>query len=312
MPKISVLVPVYNVEKYIRRCLTSIQEQSLQDIEIIVVNDATPDNSMAIVRELARSDDRIKILEHEKNMGLMWTRRTGYLAATGDYITFCDSDDYLPVDALASLYSAAIETGADIVSGNFIYVTTSNEETFKFNKLPYGNTPTGVYKALLRHDLQHNLCGKLFKGLLLRGYDYRTFEHATNGEDGCLLYQVVQHCNKIIQIDDAVYYYMQNIGSSTQKRLNENAIRSICLLNRIRVDILLVFPELKDDLYRCVVNVLCNLYAGGYHLDARLSENIHDCGLEDYVSLSKIVEYLDYMKFMKTYLLRIIKPYNSR
>lgn len=309
MPKVSVLIPVYNVEKYIRRCLASIQQQSLSDIEIVVVNDATPDNSMAIVRELARSDSRIKILEHEKNMGLMWTRKTGYKVAMGDYVTFCDSDDYLPLDALETLYVEAVKSGADVVAGNYTYITGSGVKISAKNTLPYGNGPVAVYKAMLRREFRHNLCGKMFKTSLLQNYDYQTYEHFTNGEDGCLFYQIVQHCNEIVQIEKSVYYYMQNTESSTQKRLNENAIRSICNLNQMRVRTISAYPELRRDLNGCITNILCGLYAQGYHRDAKLRESIHDCGLDAYVSWGHIVRYLDYMTFLKVYLVNIVKPF---
>lgn len=309
MPKISVIVPVYNVEKYIRRCMTSIQQQSLSDIEIVVVNDGTPDDSMAIVRELAQLDDRIKILEHEENMGLMWTRRTGYLAATGDYITFCDSDDYLPQQALDTLYSKAMESGADIVSGNLLYISVKKRERIKTSNLPYGNNPEGVYKALLRQDFEHNLCGRLFLSSLFQNAEYLTYPHATNGEDGCLFYQIIQHIDKAVQIDKPVYYYVQNSNSSSQRRYNENAIKSICQLNHMRVRTVSVYPGLKEDLNRCVTNMLCNLYAQGYHRDAKLRETIHDCGLDAYVSWVNILKYLNYGTFLRIYLGHVVRSY---
>ena len=148
MPKVSVIVPVYNVEKFIRRCLISIQQQSLDDIEIIVVNDATPDNSMAIVQELAKDDHRITILNHEKNLGPMCTRETGYMAAIGDYITFCDSDDYMPKDALEKLYSTAVASNADIVSGNSIYLTVKGEKDSPAVILHSGGT-SGTPKSII-------------------------------------------------------------------------------------------------------------------------------------------------------------------
>ena len=307
MPKVSVLIPVYNVEKYIRRCLASIQQQSLSDIEIVVVNDATPDNSMAIVRELAQSDSRIKILEHEKNMGLMWTRKTGYKVATGDYVTFCDSDDYLPLDALETLYVEAVKSGADVVAGNYTYITGSGVKISAKNTLPYGNGPVAVYKAMLRREFRHNLCGKMFKTSLLQNYDYQTYEHFTNGEDGCLFYQVIQHVNRLVQIDKTVYYYVQNENSSTQKRYNESAIRNICMTNEMKVRSIIGYKELQEDLKQNVTNILCNLYAKGYNHDGNLKKCIHESNLDFFLSWSNIVRYLDVRKFFKTYLMQILQ-----
>ena len=300
MPKASVLVPVYNVEKYIRRCLTSIQNQTMTDIEIIVVNDGTTDHSMEIVHELAKEDQRIKILNHEKNMGLMWTRRTGYMAATGDYISFCDSDDYMPPKALEILYSTAIESDADIVSGCSEYFTVTGEKFLWQATLEYGYTKEGVLKSLLRGGMNQNLWGRLYKASLFKDYDYKTFMHATNGEDGCLFYQIIDKIKRIVLIEDVVYYYMQNEASSTQVQLNENAIKSICLLNKIREEIVEPYPELHEDLKRCITNKLCALYIMGYKKKGSWpNKYIAKNGLKKYVTLYNIIRYLNYYEMIK-------------
>lgn len=308
MPKVSVIVPVYNVEKFIRRCLISIQQQSLDDIEIIVVNDATPDNSMAIVQELAKDDHRITILNHEKNMGPMCTRETGYMAATGDYITFCDSDDSLPKDALKKLYLAAVGTNADIITGNIIYLTISGEEIIWKSELKYGNTKVGVLRSLLRRELGHNLCGKLFKASLLQEYKYNTYEHATNGEDGCLFYQVIANMDLMIVIDEVVYYYIQNTESSSQVKLTENALASICIANTERIAAVSKFPELKRDLKACVSSSLVILFCQGYDKDGTLSKLINKYSLIDYCSFRTIISshtMIDAAKLLlKRYLIR--------
>ena len=290
MPKVSVVVTVYNVENYIRRCIESIQNQTIQDIEIVVVDDATPDNSMDIVEEMANSDNRIKIVRHEKNMGLMWARKTGYTAAQGEYITFCDSDDYLPTDALELLYKEAIYSEANIVSGNLTYVEANGKQTLLFSKLKYGNDKVSAFKSLLRGELRHNLCSKLFKVSILKDYTYKTYEHFTNGEDGCLFYQIVDNIDKIVQIEAPVYYYMQNMQSSSQVRLRENAIKSICVLNKTKNDIVSLYPELKVDLQKHITNVLCSLYSCGYDKDARLNYYINEYGLSGYVTIPSIIK----------------------
>ena len=289
MPKVSVIVPVYNVEQYIRRCMVSIQKQTLSDIEVIVVNDATPDNSMAIVQEMAKDDQRMKILNHEKNMGLMWTRRTGYMAATGDYITFCDSDDYLPNDALEKLYLVAVELNADIVAGNLMILSKTGKETIWKSELKYGNTKVDVLRSLLRQELGHNLCGKLFKASLLQGYRYNTYEHATNGEDGCLFYQVIANMDLMTVINEVVYFYIQNTESSSQVKLSEIALESICIANTERIAAVNNFPELQRDLYACVSSVLMNLYYKGYDKEGMLSKLISKYRLTDYCSCKAIL-----------------------
>lgn len=310
MPLVSIVIPVYNVEKYILRCINSIQQQSLDDIEIIVVNDGTPDNSMAVVQELAKKDQRITILNQGKNMGPMRARETGYLAATGDFITFCDSDDYMPKDALEKLYSAAVRSNADIISGNSIYITVNGEELLWKSELKYGNTNVNVLRSLLRWELSHNLWGKLFKASLLQNYKYNTYEYATNGEDGCLFYQVVANMNKAVLIDDVVYYYMQNVESLSQRRLTEGGIKSICILNKTRDNVVSSYPELYADLNRCITNILCGLYVQGYNSGiTHLSKHISEMGLRHYISFRNIVKYLDFLKIIKAIVrYKILKP----
>jgi glycosyltransferase involved in cell wall biosynthesis len=283
--KVAICIPVYNVEKYIRRCLESIVNQTYKDLEIIVVNDCTPDNSMAIVERFAHEDDRIRIIKHEHNKGLMWARRTGYMAASGDYITFCDSDDYLPENAIELLYEEAIKTEADIVSGTLLYML-ANGKTVKWNnELNYGNDKESALKSLLLGELRHNLCSKLFKRELLQGYKYQTFEHFTNGEDGCLFYQLIQNTNKIVQIDDITYHYLQNEESSSQVRYGNNAIHCICILNRIRHEASTPFTDLDEIRRRCIIQVLYGLYAQGYAYSTDLKTQIEEQGLKGYLSL---------------------------
>ncbi|MBO5629238.1 MAG: glycosyltransferase family 2 protein [Aeriscardovia sp.] len=299
MPKVSVVVTVYNVEKYIQRCIESIQKQTVKDIEILVVDDATPDNSMDIVEEIANNDNRIKIVRHEKNMGLMWARKTGYTAAQGEYITFCDSDDYLPIDAVELQYKEAVFSGADIVSGNLAYVEANGKQSILCSKLKYGNDKVSAFKSLLRGELRHNLCSKLFKASILKDYTYKTYEHFTNGEDGCLFYQVIDNTSKIVHINLPVYYYFQNTESSSRVRYNEKAIKSICIVNKTRQDITSRYPELKADRNKCITNILCSLYAQGYDKDANLMYYIRDFGLSRYISFFSVIKYCSFRNLVR-------------
>lgn len=225
---ISVIIPVYNVEKYIARCIESILNQTFQDFEIVIVNDATNDNSMAIVQKYASKYPRIKAFHNLKNMGLMWTRRVGYLNASGDYFIFCDSDDYLPENALEILYNSIKNSGADIVIGNYQYVNAEGVTgRVSNNVLKYGSTSKDVYKSLLKAELAHSLWGKIYDAKLFNDYKYITHEDFTNAEDGLLFYQLIQNASKTISIKETVYYYFSNNQSATQKPLSEKAIKSI-------------------------------------------------------------------------------------
>ena len=290
MPKISVIVAVYNVEKYIGRCIESIQKQTLTDWELILVDDYSPDNSDAVIQEYVKHDKRITVLHQNENHGPMVARRRGDETASGDYITYCDGDDMLPEEALELLYFAAQKSNADIVSGNMVYVKTNGSKEMIKNYLKYGNNKKAVFKSLLRGDFHHNLCGKLFKASILKDFSYRPYDHFTNGEDGYVFYLAVNHIENCVQIDEPVYYYMQNMQSSTNVRLNENAIKSICVLNKTKNDIVSLYPELKADLQKHITNVLCSLYSCGYDKDARLNYYINEYGLSGYVTIPSIIK----------------------
>lgn len=290
MPKISVIVAVYNVEKYIGRCIESIQKQTLTDWELILVDDCSPDNSDAVIQEYVKHDKRITVLHQNENHGPMVARRRGDETASGDYITYCDGDDMLPEEALELLYFAAQKSNADIVSGNMVYVKTNGSKEMIKNYLKYGNNKKAVFKSLLRGDFHHNLCGKLFKASILKDFSYRPYDHFTNGEDGYVFYLAVNHIENCVQIDEPVYYYMQNMQSSTNVRLNENAIKSICVLNKTKNDIVSLYPELKADLQKHITNVLCSLYSCGYDKDARLNYYINEYGLSGYVTIPSIIK----------------------
>ena len=120
--KVSIIVPVYNVAKYIERCLLSVLDQTWQDLEVILVNDCTPDNSMEIARRVVASHPRgtvVRCLEHEENRGLSAARNTGISASVGDYLYFLDSDDYISANAIELLADAAVQKRPDFVIGNY-------------------------------------------------------------------------------------------------------------------------------------------------------------------------------------------------
>lgn len=113
-PKVSVIVPIYNVEKYLRRCLDSLVNQTLTDIEIILVDDESPDNSNEIYKEYLAKDNRIKLVQ-KKNGGLGFARNSGLEIATGEFIAYIDSDDYVDVNMFKKLYDTSKNNNLDTV-----------------------------------------------------------------------------------------------------------------------------------------------------------------------------------------------------
>ncbi|MBO4712065.1 glycosyltransferase family 2 protein [bacterium] len=134
-PKISIIIPVYNVEKYLRECLDSCVNQTLEDIEIICVDDASPDNSIKILEEYQAKDPRIKIFRHETNKNLGAARNTGLANATGEYIWFIDSDDYIDSKACQILYDAIKEFDVDMLCFSALrFIGEDEERQFFYDK----------------------------------------------------------------------------------------------------------------------------------------------------------------------------------
>ena len=169
MPKLSVVIPVYGVEKYIERCARSLFEQTLDDIEYIFVNDCTKDGSIdilnAVINDYPARKEQVRIVHHEKNKGLPFARQSGWQVATGEYIANCDSDDWVALDFYEIMYNEAIEKNADMVVSDYILVegeskrqmcglrdvNASKEDIIK--DMMYMRTPWNIWNRLFRRDL---------------------------------------------------------------------------------------------------------------------------------------------------------------
>ena len=167
-PKVSILIPVYNTACYLPKCLDSAMDQTLKEIEIIAVNDASPDNAAEVLAGYAAKDDRIKVITHEKNGGILAARLSGIAAATGEYMIFLDADDYLNTDTARACYAKAKKTGADMIHFGFDVRIGHKTKTHFARKVqrrinPYNGTLLGkeVFEAaFVKYLYSWNICGK--------------------------------------------------------------------------------------------------------------------------------------------------------
>ena len=226
MPKISIIVPVYNVEKYIERCLNSLVNQTMKDIEIIVVNDGTLDNSMDICERFAVLDDRIKLFNKE-NEGLGLARNYGLERATGEFICFVDSDDYVTYDMCDLLYRAAIEHGADIVYGGVYYDDNNNTiigmNHVKETKIWRGENEVRsllldfiATKPEIKNDtiMEVSVWKAIFRRSIFEQNDIRfVSERVFISEDVIFDIDYLSKSQCIVAIPNCVYYYCVNQDS---------------------------------------------------------------------------------------------------
>ena len=292
--KVSVIVPVYKTEKFIYRCLDSILNQSLHDIEIIVVNDCTPDNSMRIVTEYAHKDKRLHIINNPINLGPMLTRKVGYQQAIGDYILFCDSDDYLPIDALERMYVAIEQSKADIVVSAYTYIGVNGEKTKIINRISGGEASYDAYLALFDNELKHSLCAKIYSRKLFANYESETFEKQANAEDFVLFCQLLKHVTKIQCIETSTYNYCQNLLSATQSYSDDKFLSFVNAINW-QFTFFKGMNELENKSFADILNSILTLLKAGckkniiLKIDSEILASMSFPVLRKYLPLPKIV-----------------------
>lgn len=241
MVKVSIIIPVYNAEKFIAQRIESFKRQTLSDYELILVNDCSPDSSLSVIKKCTEGNSKIRIIDLAENGGPMCARFEGCNIANGEYITFCDSDDELPDDALEMLYKEAKATKSDIVAGTIDFIKISDGSHFLWkSSLKYGSNQIAAMKSLLKNEYRHNVVGKLIKRELLQQYQYSNVKGLRYYEDFVLMYELVQHASKFVCIDNVVYNYIQTEGSSTMLNM------SSCRLDNIAYAHSLVFQLVSN------------------------------------------------------------------
>lgn len=250
MPKISVIVPVYNAASLIPRCIDSVLSQTFHDLELIIVDDGSCDSSLEVSKEYARKDKRIQVY-HKENGGQTSARKYGFFQSKGEYIYFVDADDFLPKDALQLLIDKAIKNKLDMVDGASIsyYEDFTIKENVKFS---YEGEFSVIEYLDLMFQYQANMgthaC--LIKRELFQNDVFNISEEVKLGEDAFIHLCLVLHGNRIGIYNDYVYYYVQNKDSITHNysylslrpiEIQIESIRSILVKNNLLDRYKLVF-----------------------------------------------------------------------
>lgn len=308
MIKVSILTPIFGVEKYIEQCVRSLFEQSYASIEYIFVDDCTPDRSIDILQSLLKAyPDRAKqarIIHHDKNRGVGAARQTALMTATGDYIFFADSDDLLPRDAVELLVKKAESTHADLIDG--AYREWSNGKASELQK-PFDwdeekdvnhseshlskeksmGSPKMLKLLVCQNIITNRLWGRIYKRSLIMEYKI-FFEEGINYAEDLFWNAQFLFYGKKVSINDAVYYYRTDNESSYNHNISEKNLLSYFKSTRRLID----FFEKHDTAhhYRRATEIgIVNAY--------RWAANAH-------VSLEKVEKALDYKP--KSLLIRLI------
>ena len=210
MSKVSVIIPIYKVEKYIERCARSLFEQTLDDIEYIFVNDCTPDKSVdilkSVLQEYPHRISSVHIVEHNVNKGLTKTRNTGLAIATGEFIAHCDSDDWVDVYMYEKLYNHAIKTNSEIVYSDLYLVYEKNIEVYK--SASYNLDKNELIKNYIS-SVWTSLVNMIVKKTIYDTYQLKSPEHICYCEDFWLSVRLFYYATKISKICEPLYYYYQ-------------------------------------------------------------------------------------------------------
>lgn len=261
-PLVSIIVPVYKVQQYIHRCIKTLCEQSLKDIEIILVDDGSPDDCPSICDYYAEKDKRIKVI-HKVNEGLGYTRNCGISIATGKYIAFVDSDDFVSTNMYQILFEKAEATHSDVVFCNALYILPSGKEIpltdFTSEHLYDGTQIKEIRKSFITSNTS---IGKIISNTVWHGI-YRTSlikknnikfvsEREFPSEDRIFHLMLFEYVKSVVFIPDYLYYYCNN----SQSIVNTFIFKKYELLNAERIKIISLFSSNKctEDINAAYIN----------------------------------------------------------
>lgn len=274
MADISIIVPIYNAEKYLNKCIDSLVNQTKKELEFILVNDGSTDSSEDIIKSY--KDKRIKYFKN-KNQGIGKTRNFGIDKATGKYLMFLDSDDYLDINACEKLYNKAIKEKSDLVVFDFYRV----EETLKEVTINNFKSSSLKENPNLLLDINLGPCNKLIKRELIDKNNTR-FNEELKYEDTPFVTEIIKNANKISKLNEYLHYYVIHSNSETTVR-DERVFDIIKIIDIIR-------NQYKDEKYmEDIVNKLTVRTFTNYTIQQRVQKDLK-------VGMKFIDEAFSYMK----------------
>ena len=282
-PLISVIIPVYNAEKYLEECIKSLLGQLLYNCEFIFVNDGSNDNSVDIIRSYIKKDKRITLI-NQKNQGVSEARNTGILNAKGEYIGFVDSDDYVDSDMYKVLYKDIKNEKCEVLISNFEEELNGNKYVRRYSLkenqvLDKTYIQNNIVSFFIKDDSLNTVCNKLYKKSIIDEYNIRFPKGLPLGEDGIFNMIYFSKCSSCKYIDYTGYHYREVHGSATRnlhkhdyfqreldvynfdleklidipQNINIKSLKSIKLINNIKSNIYIYFDKNQNQsiFYKC-------------------------------------------------------------
>jgi glycosyltransferase involved in cell wall biosynthesis len=241
---ISVIVPIYNVELYLKRCVDSIVEQSYANIEIILVDDGATDNSPDICDSYAKTDYRIRVV-HKENGGLSSARNAGINIMNGEYVLFIDSDDYIEKDMISKLYLVAQEKNADIVTCQFIKVfDDGHHEYYTDNKnMKTWTGEQSLVQMFYPGGIGWSACNKMYRAALFKNVRY---VEGVYWEDMATTYKLYEKCNVVVETPYRLYFYYIRNSGITGKKSTKRAHDAILITEELAAYYAINHPQIQE------------------------------------------------------------------
>lgn len=235
--KVSIIVPIYNTERYLKQCIESLLNQTYENIEVIIIDDQSTDNTTEIMKEMQNKDKRIRCIYNKTNIGAYLSRKSGLKISTGNYLMFIDADDWIEKNTIEVLIKKIKKYNADLIKYRMIFEPSKkkSDRIIENNKDEVLITPKrkkNIYDLLIRTSKLNNLANEIIKRELITVKKKNL--RVSQGEDALQNYEIFTNANRILITSDCLYHY----------RLNENSTTNI--LNKDRIvknieDILIVY-----------------------------------------------------------------------
>lgn len=266
IPKLSIIVPCYKVERYLNRCLDSLENQTLRDIEIILVDDNSPDQTPELCDKWANKDSRIKVIHKEVNQGLGLARNTGMASASGEFIMFLDSDDIYEPDACFKMYDAAVKNSADVVTGDFIVESQpgnwNQTRDFEYDTVLEGNDIKNYVLDMIAsmpgvtQDRLHpvSVCLLCIRRTIITDNNLQFLsEREYASEDTLFKISLLKRCTRIVCLNYPFYHYFLN-GSSLTHTYRPESFDNLKRLRDKLIDVAGNTPEYLQRIDRFIIS----------------------------------------------------------
>ena len=256
--KVSIIVPIYNLEQYLKICLDSIAEQTYSNLEVLLIDDGSTDGSSQICNQYQEKDARFQAI-HKKNGGAADARNMALDICTGDYITFVDGDDYIAKDFIEQLVSIMEEQGADISICGWNNVEGENVEPFCANtkEVKAYDTVSALEVLLYQEEFDSAMWPKLYKKELFDGI---RFPKGNLYEDIAIIYHIFMRAKKVGYINYAGYFYLLRESGTTLKKFTKNKMDLIDVVSEMESIILKKYPQLEKAIASRVVRASFHIY----------------------------------------------------